>query len=411
MSETYGQPRQNVKNRRSETITFWQGVSIIVGANIGAGILSLPYGAKNGGFFALFAALLVAGFLTTASMLYVAEIALRTKEPLQLSGLAKKYLGQAGSWLIFAGVVINGLGALIAYTSGSGNVLADLLGIPVTVGSFLFFIPGLVVVWFGLKATGRSEQGLSIAMIALILFLCAWTFIGPGIHLEHLTYVHPFFIIPIVNLAVFSFIAQYTVPELARGLAETNPQGLPRAVIVGMGITGFLLAIVPLAALGMMGPNSITEVVTIGWGQSLGQVAYVLSNVFALLAMMTSFWAIALTLMTNIFDRFKWPAENATGYRIAAMALVAIPPFLIGVFHLTGFVAALGYAGGFAGAIMSVVPVLMLHRARKFGDQEPAWTAGWISHPLIQTLLIIVFGLAFIYSLLNAVGLIPDGWA
>ncbi|MDN5654840.1 MAG: hypothetical protein L0G46_07110, partial [Kocuria sp.] len=94
-----------------------------------------------------------------------------------------------------------------------------------------------------------------------------------------------------------------------------------------------------------------------------------------------------------------------------SLAVVAMPPFLFGVFHLTGFVAALGYAGGIDGAIMSVVPVLMLHRARRFGDQEPAWTAGWIAHPLIQALLIIVFGLAFIYSLLNAVGLIPDGWA
>lgn len=406
-----GQPGERVESRRRETISFWQGVSIIVGANIGAGILSLPYGAKNGGYLALLAALLVAGFLTTASMLFVAEVALRTKEPLQLSGLARKYLGQTGSWLIFAGVVVNGLGALIAYTTGSGSILSDIFGVSPTVGSLIFFVPGLIVVWFGLKATGRSEQGLSVAMIVLILFLCAWTFVGPGIDISNLTYVHPFFIIPIVNLAVFSFIAQYTVPELARGLAETNPRGLPRAVVVGMGVTGFLLAIVPLAALGMLGPDSITEVVTVGWGQELGQIAYVLSNIFALLAMMTSFWAIALTLMTNIFDRFRWPSHGASGYRIAALSLVAVPPFVIGVFQLTGFVSALGYAGGFAGAIMSVVPVLMLHRARRFGDQEPAWTAGWVAHPLIQALLIIVFGLAFVYSLVSAVGLIPDGWA
>ncbi|WP_427870841.1 aromatic amino acid transport family protein [Leucobacter luti] len=393
------------------TITFWQGVAIIFGANIGAGILSLPYGARNGGFPALLIALVVAGFLTTASMLYVAEVALRTKEPLQLAGLARKYLGNTGSWLVFAGVVINGLGALIAYSSGSGSILSTIFGIPPALGSLLFFIPGVIVVWFGLKATGRSEQAITIAMLVLILALCAWTFIGPGIDFGFISYAQPYFIIPIVNLAVFAFIAQYTVPELARGLAEHNPRALPRAIVVGMCATGFLLALVPLAALGMMGPDGITEVVTIAWGQELGQVAFYAANIFAVLAMMTSFWAIALTLMTNIFDRFNWPSEKAPWYRLAALALVAVPPFLIGVFNWAGFVSALGYAGGFAGAIMSIVPVLMLHRARRFGDQEPAWRAGWVSSPIIQFLLIAVFGLAFIYSLLSAFGAVPDGWS
>ncbi|MBP6684118.1 MAG: hypothetical protein KA158_01745 [Leucobacter sp.] len=395
----------------STTITFVQGVAIIFGANIGAGILALPYGARTGGFPALLIALVVAGFLTTASMLYIAEVALRTKEPLQLAGLAKKYLGNTGSWLVFAGVAVNGLGALIAYTSGSGRILSELIGVPEAVGSLLFFIPGVLVVWFGLKATGRSEQAITIAMLVLILVLCGWTFVGPGIDIANLTYVKPYFIIPIVNLAVFAFIAQYTVPELARGLAASNPRALPRAIVVGMCATGFLLALVPLAALGMMGPEGITEVVTVAWGEQLGNAAYYMANIFAVLAMMTSFWAIALTLMTNIFDRFKWPAEGAPGYRVAAIALIAVPAFLIGVFKLAGFVSALGYAGGFAGAIMSIVPVLMLRRARKFGDQEPVWRAGWISHPVIQGLLIGVFGLAFIYSLVSAFGLVPDGWA
>lgn len=174
---------------------------------------------------------------------------------------------------------------------------------------------------------------------------------------------------------------------------------------------GLLLALVSLAALGMMGPDGITEVVTVAWGHELGDVAYYMANIFAVCAMMTSFWAIALTLMTNVFDRFNWPSVNAPGYRVAAIVLVTVPPFLIGIFKLAGFVSALGYAGGFAGAIMSVIPVLMLHKARKFGDQEPAWKAGWISHPVIQAALIIVFGLAFIYSLVSAFGLVPDGWA
>lgn len=371
----------------------------------------MPYGARNGGFIALLIALAIAGFLTTASMLYVAEVSLRTKEPLQLSGLARKYLGNTGSWLIFAGVIINGIGALISYASGSGNILADMFGVPEWVGSLIFFIPGIIVVWYGLHVTGASEQLISLTMLALILVLCGWSIFGPGLNTENLTYIQPFFIVPIINLAVFSFIAQYTVPELARGLASHNPRGLPKAIIAGMCATGFLLVLVPLSALGMMGPDSITEVVTIAWGDELGDVAYYMANIFALLAMMTSFWAIALTLITNVFDRFNWPSHDAPGFRIAAIALVTVPPLIIGIVGWAGFVSALGYAGGFAGAIMSIVPVMMLRRARRHGDREPEWKAGAISHPVIQWSLIIVFGLAFVYSLLSLFQLIPDGWA
>jgi tyrosine-specific transport protein len=394
-----------------ERITFWQGVAIIFGANIGAGILSLPYGSRTGGFAALVVALLIAGFLTTASMLYVAEVALRTDTPLQLSGLARKYLGNAGSWLIFAGITINGLGALIAYASGSGQILADLLGVPEVLGSLLFYVPGVVVVWLGLKATGRSEQAITSGMVLLMLVLVGWTILGPGIDGANLTYLRPYFIVPIMNLAVFAFIAQYTVPELARGLAQHAPRMLPRAVVAGMCATGFFLALVPFAALGMIGPDRVTPVITIAWAESLGPLAYYCANVFALLAMLTSFWAIGLTLLTNIFDRFSWPATGSVRHRLMGVALVAVPPFLIAALGLAGFVSALGYAGGFAGAIMSIIPVLMLRQARRHGDREPEWQAGWVAHPVVQVLLVTVFGLAFVYSLLTIVGLVPQGWA
>lgn len=233
----------------------------------------------------------------------------------------------------------------------------------------------------------------------------------PGIELANVSYMNPYFVVPIINLAVFAFIAQYTVPELARGLASHSPRALPRAVVAGMCATGFLLALVPLAALGMMGRDGVSEVITIAWGEGLGTLAYYLANIFALLAMLTSFWAIGLTLMTNIFDRFRWPATGSPGHRLAALALIAVPPFLIATIGLAGFVSALGYAGGFAGAIMSIVPVLMLRRARAAGDQEPAWRAGWVAHPALQATLVTVFGLAFVYSLLSATGLVPDGWS
>lgn len=139
-------------------LTLLEGIALIVGANIGAGILSLAYGAKNAGWPVLVFWVIVAGILTTISMLYVAETTLRTKKNLQLSGLAEKYVGNLGSWLIFLSVAVNSLGALIAYTAGSGQIMAEVFGIPNVLGSFLFFIPAVGVIWLGLKAAGLRKK-------------------------------------------------------------------------------------------------------------------------------------------------------------------------------------------------------------------------------------------------------------
>lgn len=393
-----------------ERLSFWEGVALIVGANIGAGILSLAYGARHAGWPVLVFWIIIAGIFTTISMLYVAETTLRTKVPLQLSGLAQKYVGQTGSWLIFTSVVINSLGALIAYTSGSGAILSQLLNIPPAMGSLLFFIPGVVVIWFGLKATGVSEKVITFGMLILVLILIIASIVGPGLKAEYLTYTNWQYAIPVFNLAIFSFLAQYTVPELTRGFAGGDIRHLPRSIVTGMLITGVFLALVAMAGLGLTGPEKITQVVTIAWAKVLGQWAFFTANGFALLAMITSFWAIGESMLTNIVDRLKFPSEWETKYRLIALAIVAVPPFVLAYTGVVGFVDALSYAGAFAGVIMAVVPVLMLNRSRRIGDRDPEWTCGILGHPVIQALLIILFSGAALYTILQILNVLPKGW-
>ena len=390
-------------------LTLYEAVAIIVGANVGSGILGLAYSSRLAGWPILVLWLAVAGLFTTFSMLYVAESALRTKKPLQLPGLAEKYVGKVGSVLIFISVCANSIGCMVAYTTGSGNILCTLLGLPNWAGSLLFTVPCVLVVWFGLKATGLWEKFMSTGMVVLLGIIVIASFLSGKADVSRAVYANWTYAVPLLSSAIFCYIAQYAVPELARGMRHT-PKKLPVAIILGMFITGVLLAVVPLAVLSLTGAEEVTQVATLAWGQALGTWALYTANIFALCAMMTSYWAVGGSMLTNIVDMFKLKDEKDTKTRLIAIACTVLPPFILAYAGLVSFVDAIGWAGTFGGVIMSIVPVLMLHNARKKGDIEPEWKCGWYAHPAVQGMIIVIFSLAAIYFICSMIGILPAGW-
>ena len=390
-------------------LTLYEAVAIIVGANVGSGILGLAYSSGLVGWPILVLWLAVAGLFTTFSMLYVAESALRTKKPLQLPGLAEKYVGKVGSVLIFISVCANSIGCMVAYTTGSGNILCTLLGLPNWAGSLLFTVPCVLVVWFGLKATGLWEKFMSTGMVVLLGIIVIASFLSGKADVSRAVYANWTYAVPLLSSAIFCYIAQYAVPELARGMRHT-PKKLPVAIILGMFITGVLLAVVPLAVLSLTGAEEVTQVATLAWGQALGTWALYTANIFALCAMMTSYWAVGGSMLTNIVDMFKLKDEKDTKTRLIAIACTVLPPFILAYAGLVSFVDAIGWAGTFGGVIMSIVPVLMLNNARKKGDIEPEWKCGWYAHPAVQGMIIVIFSLAAIYFICSMIGILPAGW-
>src|SRR5699024_5689015 len=141
-----------------------------------------------------------------------------------------------------------------------------------------------------------------------------------------------------------------------------------------------------------------------------GQWAFFVANIFTLCAFMSSFWAIGGTLLTNIVDKFRFPSEFDLKYRLISIACVSLPPFIIAYTDVIGFVDILSITGSFAGAVMGILTIVMLNRARKYGDQEPKWKCGWIAHPLIQGTIIVLFVGAATYTMLGILNILPSGW-
>ncbi|SDR75693.1 aromatic amino acid transport family protein [Pseudomonas oryzae] len=391
-------------------LSFLEAVAMIVGTNIGAGVLSMAYASRKAGFMPLLIWLAVAGVFTTISMLYVSETALRTRTHNQLSGLAQRYVGSFGAWAIFASVAVNSIGALIAYMSGSGKILSAFLGIDPALGSLLFFVPAALVLYMGLGAIGKGEKFISIGMVSMIVILVIATLVNENTDAARLFEGDWVYMVPVFNIAVFCFSAQYIVPEMARGFSHA-PERLPKAVITGMGLTFVLLSIVPMSVIALTGLENQTEVATLAWGQALGQWAFYTANTFALCAMLTSYWGLGGSFLTNIFDKFhSLGAETQPKTRLVVLGLVCVPPFVLAYSGMVGFVNALYFAGAFSGVILSIMPILMLRAARRQGDLQPAWQCGWIAHPAIQIAIVLIYLASAAYAICSSLELLPAGW-
>lgn len=143
------------------------------------------------------------------------------QKALQLPGLAEKYVGKVGSVLIFISVCANSIGCMVAYTTGSGNILCTLLGLPNWAGSLLFTVPCVLVVWFGLKATGLWEKFMSTGMVVLLGIIVIASFLSGKADVSRAVYANWTYAVPLLSSAIFCYIAQYAVPELARGMRHT----------------------------------------------------------------------------------------------------------------------------------------------------------------------------------------------
>ena len=395
---------------KAEKITFAEGVFMIVGTNIGAGILSVSYAARKAGYLPLLFWLVVVGIITTITMLYVAEATLRTRQHEQLSGLARRYVGGFGSWLMFASVTVNALGALIAYMSGSGDLMHALFGIDRRLGSVLFFIPAALILVLGLKALGRSEKVITSLMIAMLAVLIGATLVFPTTDFSHLLDGNWLYMVPVFNLVVFIYCAQYIVPEMARGFAD-KPEKLPKAIMVGMLLTFCLLALVPLSVIALSGLDNISDVATISWGRALGEWAFFSANLFALCAMLTSYWGLGGSFLTNIFDQFRLGNDEQPFKRFKVLLVVAVPPFILAYSGMVSFVNALYFAGVFSGVILSIMPILILKGSRRQGDITPGWTCpALITHPLIQIFIVLLYLCSAVYAIASAFGYLPAGW-
>lgn len=359
--------------------------SAVIGTVIGAGVLGIPYVVMKSGFPIGMIHMVIIGLLVTLLMLYLGEVTLRTKQNHQLTGYASKYLGPKGRKIMLLAFIFEVFSALIAYMIGEGESLSHLFfgsaqySIYLALGFWLFMT---FVTYFGLKAL---EEGESVGAIFLIvMFASVVIFAWNKIDVTNLTYVvQQNWFVPF-GVILFAFLGFTIIPELER-IAGDSKKVIKRSIILGMIICFVAYTAFALAIIGIAG-KATPEIATIILGKP-----FILLGIFT---MFTSYLALSIAFIDTL--RFDFRKHKVTAWLITS--IVPLVLYLILKFTSNiGFTKVLSIGGVIAGGFMAILILFMIEKAKKFGDDKPAYSIPY--HPILKWIISAIFIIAIVLEI------------
>jgi amino acid permease len=373
---------------------LWIAIATLIGTIIGAGVLAIPYVVAKGGFLygLLIILFLGAGFLLLN--LYTGEIVLRTKKQHQLTGYAEKYLGRWGKRLMSFAMVFGIYGALIAYLIGEGQTLKTIFGFgDPLIYSLLFFIIVFVIISRGIKSTGKTELAVIILLILVVIIIGVFSF--NKVDTTNFSLFNPaFFFLPL-GVILFALMGTVSIPELQEVLGREKHK-LKKAIIIGSIIpivlyilfSAVVVGIVGLENFELLAPNE--RIATIALSFYSDSFLGLFANIFAVLAMFTSF----LTLGLALTEMYNYDFGLS---RRLSLGLTLFIPLVIALAKLTTFISVIALAGIIAGGLDGILIVLAYWKAKTLGDRKPEYS---LKLPkILGCLLLLIFSLAILYQI------------
>ncbi len=374
---------------------FLEAVATLVGTTIGAGVLGIPYVVAQSGLLAGLLHIIIIGAAVMLVNLMLGEVVLRTKGNHQLTGYAEKYLGKAGKKLMTVTMTAGIYGALLAYVIGTGISLNAILPqLPPLAGSLIFFAIASAIVYFGLEAVKRSELLLSSITVTVIITIIVAAIMSGKFSAANLTGVSLKNAFIPYGVVLFAFLGAVAIPEMKEELGKSRAL-LRRAIVIGGLIPIALYALFAVAVIGISGAAT-GQIATTDLGARLGELMGVFANLFAILAMTTSFIALGLALKEMYVYDYKMRKKAAW----ILTCTVPLAAFLLGI---NSFVAVLGIAGAVAGGTEGILLVKMHGKAQgRKAETKPAYVIK-ISG-LISAALVTMFLAGIIYAAFKAAG-------
>lgn len=341
-------------------LSLFEGTALILSGTIGAGVLGIPYAIAQVGIVVGLVYIVVLGLLITGLNLLVGEIAVRTNEKLQLVGFVKKYIGKRSSYLLAFLLYIMLFSVMVVYIIGEGEAMSALFGGSSFYWSLIFTAVGSFLIFIGLKTIKTVELVLSLGILAVILFIAGAS--TPHISFSHLVYTDLAHILFPYGVILFAFHGTTSIPE-AHSLLIKKEVTFKKAIILAGLISIAVYALFAFVVVGVTGLGT-TEIATIGLGNAIGPTIFLLGNIFAILAMGTSFLMVGLSLRDSLEWDYKLPNKFAT-------LVVCGVPLLIFLAGVRQFIAVIDVIGGVFVSLEMLFILFIYWKAKQSGHWLP----------------------------------------
>ena len=328
-------------------ITPAEGIALIVGTLMGAGVLGLPYAASKVGLIPAICIL----FGVMLLMLFTALIVLKLSAEMggaQMSTIAQKTLGKAGGWIMFISIMIMGFGAFLAYISGIGSIFTTLFGINEIFGAILFWILASSIIYKGLEASGKTELIMSIVL--LVVFIGVTVMLIPHANVENALYINLSGILSIIGVVIFAFGAHTIIPDVYRGIGSYKKT--KKVIILAFLIPTIIYAIFMVIFLMTFGKNT-PEIATMGLETIYNEWGKIIGNTLPLIAITTSYIGLGLAQQSNSKEFLKLKKPTA-------WALTVAPPLVIYLLGVRNFADVLAFVGNTGDLVAFIIlPILI----------------------------------------------------
>lgn len=373
-------------------LTTFEAISMIVGNSIGTGIIAVPYLATKNSMLDVVWMVALAYIVNVILHLIIAELSynnggaqlVKSFEGELFQGVMKK----ACSWLVFA---VYGLAIMVGVSgniNGGAQIFTNWFGMPLAAAQVLYYVLAGNVVFMGMKAVGIAQKYAVVLLMGIVAVMTIATFLHPLNTLRAAPF-HWNNLLALYSMVVFATSANQAVIQVVKGLAG-NAKKIRSTIFIGFGLsTLFVLVVTMSVLLGTKG-DITKELAYMQLGESLGKWAVILAGVFALFALLTTFWSNTLALRDVVHEQI------GIGNRVSWL-LATVPCILFAVFGVSSFIVLTRIMSGVV-VLVSIMLVLTYGKSRRKAGSSPI--CGIIGAVPFQVLMVVSTIVSAIGSLL-----------
>lgn len=387
--------------------TFTEATGVLLGHEVGAGILSIPFLASLNNWYDYIWILALTFFFNVLLHLMIAELSLNNGGAQFVECMRNELfkgksngLTKAVTWVIFLFLGLSVIINCTAYITGSASVLVNWFGWPLWMAQLVYFAFAGLLVMFGMKLVGVCEKIGSYVLIGVILFFGVAMLFSPKAGALSTRQGNVTVVLGLYSIISFAMSAIMSVPTVVKGL-NGDRKKIRGAIILSEILNTALIAILTVAAVLGAGAQNLDEnhpasldlgnylnkVSSVKW---LGRTIQILGGVFSIFAYSTSLWANTLDLrdmvseQTKLGKRVSWLIAAAPSLIIAMLTAIFSSITLSKLSVLAGGVQVL------AGAAIVISFAISRKKAERENDFTRANTiTGFFGTPLFCALVIL----------------------